>query len=129
MHILEESGESVADEEDDLVNNNDLLLLVMQSTSATQMVDDMIDETLAAVKRSNLLSPEADRQVNAEMIVDFFIMKIQNNTTIALSMAMAQIPLEGKQKSVTEFRKFFTFSRQVMCRLTATCDIAFSDAV
>jgi hypothetical protein len=90
-----------------------MLLLVMQSPSATQMVDDMIDETLAAVKRSNQLSPEADRQVNAEMIVDFFLMRIEENTKKALKMAEAQIPLGGKQKSVTEFRKFFTFSRQV----------------
>ena len=50
-------------------NNEDkLLLLVMQSPSATQMVDDMIDETLAAVKRSNQLSPEADRCCNAAML-------------------------------------------------------------
>jgi ligand-binding sensor protein len=69
-----------------------------------------------------------NRQVNAEMIVEFFIMKIKNNTKTALSMAQAQIPLEGKQKSVTEFRKFFTFSRQVMCTsyCYTRCDTAFS---
>ena len=53
------------------------------------------------------------RQVNAEMIVDFFLNKIEGDTKTALKMAQEQIPLGGKQKSVTEFRKFFTFSRQV----------------
>jgi len=113
--IAEQHGDTSAfqkeNEEDD--NQDKLLLLVMQSPSATQMVDDMIDETLAAVKRSNQLSPEADRQVNAEMIVDFFLNKIEGDTKTALKMAQEQIPLGGKQKSVTEFRKFFTFSRQV----------------
>jgi hypothetical protein len=48
----------------------------MQSTSATQMVDDMIDETLAAVKRSNLLSPEADRSIQAFLTSEFHIKKV-----------------------------------------------------
>jgi len=89
------------------------LVLVMQSSSAVRMYEEMIEETLSAITRSYSLSAEADRQANAGMIVDHFLDTVQDQIAVVLQKSKERIPKGGKQKSVTEFAKYFCLAEQV----------------
>eukprot|EP00658_Telonema_sp_P-2_P048210 TRINITY_DN3668_c0_g1_i3.p1 TRINITY_DN3668_c0_g1~~TRINITY_DN3668_c0_g1_i3.p1 ORF type:complete len:360 (-),score=95.82 TRINITY_DN3668_c0_g1_i3:149-1096(-) len=77
------------------------------------MYEAMIDETLSAIKRCYSLSAEADRQGNSSMIVDYFLDTARNQFTSALDKSKDRIPKGGKQKSVTEFAKYFSLAEQI----------------
>lgn len=112
--IAENSGDlSAFKGETEAERKDTFLVLVMQSSSAVRMYEEMIDETLSAIKRSYSLSAEADRQANAGKIVDYFLDTVQNQVATALVKSKERIPKGGKQKSVTEFAKYFCLAEQV----------------
>eukprot|EP00656_Telonema_subtile_P057544 TRINITY_DN9491_c0_g1_i3.p1 TRINITY_DN9491_c0_g1~~TRINITY_DN9491_c0_g1_i3.p1 ORF type:complete len:632 (-),score=182.37 TRINITY_DN9491_c0_g1_i3:105-2000(-) len=112
--IAENSGDlSAFKGETEAERKDTFLVLVMQSSSAVRMYEEMIDETLSAIKRSYSLSAEADRQGNAGKIVDYFLDTVQYQVATVLAKSKERIPTGGKQKSVTEFAKYFSLAEQV----------------